>query len=117
MTALAEPNCLLKTRTPQLNRNGENGERDKDGVRLEGGVVHAAGAATAVAVAALRLSLWLGFGFRPRLWPGLRGLRLLVTSGQAVHGGSSLALAWLGLGRGFWSKNLEILIKAVQEMS
>jgi len=44
------------------------------------------------------------FGFRTQIWPGLRGLWLSETSGQAMHSGSGLALAWPGLGHGFKSK-------------
>ena len=42
-----------------------------------------------------------GLAQKPRLWPGLRGLRLGTFSGQAKAILYGLAPAWLGPGRGF----------------
>ena len=46
----------------------------------------------------------LGFGFKPRLWPGLRGLWLSKSSGPATCAGFGFGLAWLGPGHGLYSK-------------
>jgi hypothetical protein len=41
-----------------------------------------------------------GLAQKPRLWPGLEGLWLLKTLGQARAPNHGLALAWLGPGPG-----------------
>ena len=43
-----------------------------------------------------------GLACKPRLWLGLRRLWLSPMPGQAKAVNDSLALAWLGLGRGFY---------------
>ena len=39
-----------------------------------------------------------GLAWKPRLWLGLRGLRLFKSSGRAKASGKGLALAWPGFG-------------------